>query len=430
MQQPMNQLIKPVSLGWGAGAVDNWAARLRRQFPTVDDLERKAFRRIPRFAFDYMAGGVGDGKAVVRNRTAMDAIEIVPRYGIDVTSVSTEVTLFGRTYSMPLGVAPMGMTGLIWPEADAMIARAAQNARIPYVLSTVSNVGMETIARLAPDVFWFQLYAVPHDNYRVSIDLAKRAEALGARALVVTLDTPARQKRVRDVRNGLVVPFRPTLRTMLDVARAPAWALATLRYGQPRFANFPPYLGEKQSAVDVASYVFQNMAGPITWDLISRFREIWKGTLIVKGIVHPDDSAKAAAIGLDGIIVSNHGGRQFDAAAAAIDVLPAIRARVGDRVTVMADGSMRSGLDVLRSLSLGARFVFAGRAFLTGAAALGEKGPAHVAGMFQEELRGVMAQAGVLGPGEAASLSTRHPGALSFRGRDKSGSKSCARRTN
>ncbi|MCO5066308.1 MAG: alpha-hydroxy-acid oxidizing protein [Rhizobiaceae bacterium] len=405
---------KPQLRGWGAGALDSEAARLKRRYPTIADLEKKAARRIPRFAFDYVDSGVGDDKALIRNRAAMDAIEIVPRYGIDMKAVSTDVTLFGRSYSMPVGVSPLGMTGLIWPLADAMIARAAQKARIPYVLSTVSNVPMETIARIAPDVFWFQLYAVPHDDFKVSIDLARRAEALGAHALVLTLDTPARQKRVRDVRNGLVVPFRPSMRTVIDVAKAPLWALATLRQGQPKFANFAPYLEAGASAADSARYVYEKMAGAITWELVARMRDIWKGPLIVKGVQHPDDVEQAAGIGLNGVILSNHGGRQFDAAPAAIDVLPAIKARTGKKLTIMADGSARSGLDVLRYLALGADFTFAGRAFLLGAAAIGEKGPHHVATMFQEELRGVLAQSGATNPAGATTLTVRHPGALSF----------------
>ncbi|TWA70212.1 L-lactate dehydrogenase (cytochrome) [Azospirillum brasilense] len=380
--------------GWGTGGLSTQAARLRRRFPTVADLAAQARRRTPRFAYDFVSGGVNDDLGLARNRRALDAIEIVPRYGLDVRSVTTETTLFGRGYALPVGVAPMGLAGLLWPDADESIARAAQRARIPYVMSTVANTSIERIAAIAPDVFWYQLYNVPENDHAVSLDLIRRAQAAGAHALVLTMDVPVRSKRVRDVRNGLVVPFRPTLRTAWDVARAPGWALAMLRKGQPRFHNFEAYLGPDASTADLASFVFQKMTGPLTWESVARFRDAWTGPLIVKGILHPDDAETAVALGADGILVSNHGGRQFDAAPATASALPAIVERVGGRATVLVDGSISSGLDLLRVLGRGAVSAFAGRAFLMAYAAAGEDGVDHVVRLFTEELRVALAQSG------------------------------------
>lgn len=399
--------------GWGAGATDTPAARLRRRFPTYRALQDRARLRVARFAYDYVAGGVGDGAPnVALNRAAMDAVRILPRYGLDVSKVDTGASLFGRDYAMPLGVAPMGNIGLVWPGVDAVLAAAAQRARIPYVSSTVANIGMERLAALAPDVFWFQLYGLPAEGHRISFDLIRRAEAVGAHVLVLTLDVPARQKRVQDVRNGLVVPFRFRPRTVLDIARAPLWALETLRHGQPTFENLRAYVGPGASVGDLAGFAYREMTSGITWDWIARFRDAWPRALVVKGIQHPEDAARAAALGCDGILVSNHGGRQFDAAPASIDTVPAVAAAVGGRARVLLDGSVRSGLDVVRALAAGADFAFAGRAFLWPVAALGEAGGDHAAAAFAEEIRGTFAQAGVRSVAEAKAATALHPGAV------------------
>ncbi|WP_135466335.1 alpha-hydroxy acid oxidase [Crenalkalicoccus roseus] len=401
---------------WGAmGAAETPAGRLRRRFPTYGDLDRRARRRIARFAYDFVAGGVGDGAPnVAHNRAAMDAVRIVPRYARDVSAVSTATRLFGRDYAMPLGVAPMGNVGMVWPEADAILAAAAQQARIPYVSSTVANVGMERLAAIAPDVFWFQLYGLPADAHAISVDLIRRAEAVGAHALVLTLDVPMRQKRVHDIRNGLVVPFRYRPRTLRDIALAPFWALEMLRRGQPRFENMRKYVGEEAGVGELAGFVHRHMTTGVTWDDIARFRDLWPRALVLKGLQHPEDAERAAALGVDGVWVSNHGGRQFDAAPASIDTVPAIAAALGGRAKVLYDGSVRSGLDVFRALAVGADFAFAGRAFLLAVAALGREGGAHATAAFMEELRTTFAQAGARSVEEAARCCVLHPNAVRF----------------
>jgi len=393
--------------GWGAGASSSSEARLLRRYPGLTAIMKAARRRIPGFAYDYLEGGVGDEICIRRNRKAFDDIEIIPRYGVDVSAPSTAVRLFGRDYAMPLGISPMGLAGLVWPGADAFMAAAAEKERIPFVLSMVSNIDVETIVRIAPNSTWLQLYAVPQNDNRVTFDMVERAARAGVHALVLTLDTPMRQKRQRDIRNGLTVPFRPTPYTICEVATAWAWALATLRQGQPLFANFLPYVDGPRRPVDVAGYVDRYMQGPFTWEVIARIRRKWQGPLMLKGVQHLDDAVHAADLGVDGIILSNHGGRQFDAAPAAMDVVQSFRENLQGRIVLMLDGSVHSGLDILKAAVCGADAVFAGRPFLAATAALGRRGPFHVAAMFRNELRGVMAQAGLTDIAATASVAYR-----------------------
>lgn len=400
--------------GWGAGGFSGRAAELRRRFPTFRELQERAEARTPSFAYWFAAGGCGDGAPNHQhNRDAMDAVRIIPRYGVDVRQVDTTAELFGRRYAMPVGVAPMGNIGMIWPGMDAILASAAQKARIPYTSSTVANVAMEQLASLAPDVFWFQLYGVPKDDHVITYDLVRRAQAVGAHGLMLTLDVPARQKRVHDIRNGLVVPFKFRPDVILEIMRHPRWALRSARFGQPRFPNMAKYLNSASpSAQDIAAFVQQNMTSNLTWEVIAQIRDIWQGPLVVKGIQHPEDAEMAVQLGCDGILVSNHGGRQFDAAPASIDSLPAIAAQVAGRAAVMLDSSVRSGLDVTRALACGADFCFAGRAFLWAVAALGEEGGDHQAAAFLEEVRGTFGQSGVRNVEEARQASVLHPNAI------------------
>lgn len=408
---------KPVETGlsWGS-AGGTRAALLRRRFPTVDDLRRRARRRIPRFAFDYLDGGAGLDGGVERNVAAFRAVELVPRYGIDVASVSIEVDLFGRRYAAPVGMAPMGLPSLIWPGGEGFLAKAAQRARIPYTLGTVAGLEIERAAALAPDVFWFQLYRVPGNDHAVAFDLIRRADEAGAHVLVITVDVPARSKRPRELRNALVVPFRLTARTILDAAMSPAWLAALWCNGSPRFANFLPYAGGRGTAGEIAGFVQREVRGAFTWEEIARFRDRWKRPLVLKGILHPADAAKALAVGVDGILVSNHGGRQLEGAPAAIDMLPAVVDETGRRATVLMDSGVRCGLDVVRAMALGAAAIFAGRPFAFGLAALGEEGAGYVADLLIEEVEAALRQVGATDAAQARSLTVRHAGAVHFPG--------------
>jgi (S)-mandelate dehydrogenase len=394
-----------------AAAVVARAARLRRRFPTIDDLRARARWRVPRFAFDFVDGGANDETCVERNIAAFRSVELLSRYCVDTKGASTAVELFGTRYTAPIGIAPMGSPGLMWPGAEQYLARAAQRARIPFVLATPANESIERIAELAPDVFWFQLYRFPHNDHAITYDLVRRADVAGARVLVPTVDSAGKSKRPRDIRNGVAVPFPFTPKTVWQVATSPAWAWSLLKHGMPRTENLVPYAGPDPTQVSTARTMQLRSGGSHTWDELARLRERWKRAFAVKGILHPQDAERAVALGADGIIVSNHGGRHFDGAPASIDMLPAIVAAVGSRATVMVDSGIRSGLDVVRALALGAKAGFSGRPFLYGLAALGPAGARHVVDMFFDEIRTEFTHTGIRSVAEAAAIAARHPGA-------------------
>ena len=403
------------SLSTGANANPR-DAKLYRHFPTIDYLRRGARRRLPHFAFEYGDGGSGkDDAGIKRNWAALDAVELMPRYGVMPSLPPCAVELFGRRYSAPIGIAPMGGPAIVWPGADLLLARAAQRARIPYTLGMAGGATIEQVAAAAPDVFWFQLYRTARNDHAIGFDLVRRAKAAGCQALVLTLDVPVRTTRAREVAVGLGgAAFHPSLSMLVQMARAPGWTRALLRHGIPRFATLRHYAGANASINDVIAFARREMGGAYTWDEVARYRERWQGPLIVKGILHPQDAEKAVALGVDGIFVSNHGGRQIEALPAAIDALPAIVAQVGRRATVMMDSGIRGGTDVVRAYALGAAAGFAGKAFLWGLGALGEAGPSHVIDLLIEETQAALGQLGAHTPDDVRTVAIRHPGALRF----------------
>jgi len=386
---------------------------LRRRYPTIAYLRRRARRHVPRFAFEYLDGGAGADGGIARNWRALDAVELIPRYGRTTALPATAIELFGRPYAAPIGIAPMGGPAIVWPGADRCLAQAAQLARIPYALGSVGGMTIEAAAKLAPDVLWFQLYRFAGDGHAVGFDLARRAEAAGVQVLMLTLDVPVRTTRPREVASGITTPFRPGLAMALSMALSPRWLRALWKNGNPRFSNLLPYLGADATLAQAVLFVRDRMRGAFTWDEVARYRERWKRPLVVKGILHPQDAEKAVALGVDGLVVSNHGGRQIDALPAAIDALPAIAAQVGTRATVLWDSGVRSGVDVARALALGASAAFAGKAFLWGLGALGEDGPSHVIDLLVEELRATLGQVGAE-VADARTVEVRHEGALRF----------------
>jgi isopentenyl diphosphate isomerase/L-lactate dehydrogenase-like FMN-dependent dehydrogenase len=387
---------------------------LHRRFPTVAFLRQHARRHVPNFAFEYMDGGSGADGGIARNWSALDAVELVPRYGVTSGLPPVDVELFGRRYAAPLGIAPMGGPAIAWPGADEYLATAAQAARVPYVLSTVAGISIERAAALAPDVFWFQLYRFAKDEHKVGFDLVRRADAAGAHVLMLTLDVPVRTTRSREVAGGIVYPFRITPRMAAGVATSPGYLRALLKHGITRFACLLPYCGEGAGVNAMAAFMQGEQRGAFTWDEVARFRDRWKRPLVVKGILHPSDAEKAVGLGVDGLVVSNHGGRQVEGLPPAIDALPAIAAAVGKRAIVMMDSGVRSGLDVVRAIALGAEVAFAGKAFLWGAGALGAHGPGHVIDIMVDEMRSALGQIGARTLADARSVVIRHPGALNF----------------
>lgn len=405
--------MKPAPTGWGVSGSSR-EAQLRRRFPTVEDLRKAAERRVPSLGYETVSGGAGQNLAVKRNADALDAITMVPRVGEDRGPVPTDVELFGRHYAAPIGIAPMGLQSVFWPGAERLLARAAQRARIPYTAGTVSGVALEELAAIAPDVTWFQLYRLAKDDHKVGFDLVRRAQDAGIHVLVVTVDTPGRAKRPGELRNGLTLPFRPTFRTIRQAAVSPGWLSALMRTGQPSFPCLAPYCGPNPSKSDIAWFAQREVSGAITFEEMKRYRDLWKGPMVIKGVMHPADAEKAVAIGLDGVQISNHGGRQLEAAPAVIDVLPAIARAVGTKTTILYDGGIRSGLDVVRSIALGAKAALAGRAFLYGVGAIGSDGADFTSDMLIEEIGVAMRQLGTPNFAALRDLTVRHPGAVQF----------------
>jgi L-lactate dehydrogenase (cytochrome) len=385
--------------------------KLRRRFPSIESLRRRAKRRVPRFAFDFVDGGANDEECARRNMRALAAIELLPRYCIECDKIATDVELFGRRYSAPIGVAPMGSAGMMWPGAEILLAREAQRRRVPYILATPANASIERIAEIAPDVFWFQLYRFPDNDHAITFDLLRRAAEAGAHVLVPTIDSAAKSKRPRDMKNGIKVPFRIGPKTFYQVATSPRWALALAKNGMLRTENIVPYTEGHATRDSTAQTMQVRARGSHTWDELKRLRDRWKRAFVVKGVLHPEDAERLVSLGADGLIVSNHGGRHFDGAPASVDMLPAIVAAAGDRATVMIDSGIRSGLDVLRALALGARAAFAGRPFLYGLGALGEVGARFVMDLFVDELRTEMQHVGIQSVEGARAITARHPGA-------------------
>ena len=399
----------------GAVPVRRNATPLHRRFPTIAHMRQYARRHVPHFVFEYMDGGAGADIGIAHNWAALDAVELVPRYGVMPALPPVEVELFGRKYAAPIGIAPMGGPALAWPGGDAALARAAQRARVPYTLGTVGGITIEEAAKLAPDVLWFQLYRLARNDHALGMDLVRRAEAAGAHVLVLTIDVPVRTTRSREAAVGLGRgPFRPDLPMLIDMLCSPAWLAALMRHGRPKFSNIKAYAGPNASGDEVIRFTREHLGGAFTWDEIARFRDCWRGPLVLKGILHPQDAAKAVAMGIEGIWVSNHGGRQIEALPPAIDVLPAIAAEVASRATIIMDSGIRSGLDVIRAIALGAHTTFAGKAFLWGLGALGEAGPGHVIGLVIEEARAALGQIGAHSLAQARSVVVRHPGAFVF----------------
>jgi isopentenyl diphosphate isomerase/L-lactate dehydrogenase-like FMN-dependent dehydrogenase len=344
---------------------------------------------MPKFAFDYVDAALGEEGGAARNRQAFSGVQLCPRYLMDVSSVDTSCELFGQRYTLGFGVAPVGLGNMMWPQSETALATAAAEATIPYILSTASTTGLEEIGAIGKGTAWFQLY-VPRDE-GVMEDLITRARSAGFGVLVVTLDVPIGAKRERELRNGLNLPFRFTPKLFYQIAVRPRWALATARQGTPEFVNLKRYTDQGQSTESLSEFVSKVFVRGVTQERIARIRSLWDGPLVLKGVQHLDDARKALELGVDGLIVSNHGGRQLDAAPSSIEVLPAIADAVGDRMTIMIDSGVRSGLDVLRARALGARCAFSGRSFFFGMGALGHRGATQVIEIFRDDItRGLM----------------------------------------
>jgi len=354
----------------------------------VEDHRRQARRRLPRFVFDYLDGGADDESCLRRNRADMEGVTLTPSCLRDVSGIDPSVTLFGQRWRAPIAVAPTGFNGLLRPEGDRLVARAAAAAGVPFSLSSASNVRMERIGADSRGERWFQLYVMTDRS--IAEQMLERARASGFTTLILTVDVPMGGNRERDRRNGFRLPFRPSLATLLDICRHPGWLAGMARSGTPRFANLGRDEDAGQSAALQAALLSRAMDRRLIWEDMAWLRDRWPGPIVIKGLLHPEDAVRAVHAGADGIIVSNHGGRQLDAAPSTISTLPAMVAATAGRLPVLVDSGFRRGSDVVKALALGAAGILLGRPILYGLAAGGEAGVRAVLDTFITEIETTM----------------------------------------
>ncbi|WP_298412461.1 alpha-hydroxy acid oxidase [Hydrotalea sp.] len=362
------------------------------QYPSVQDLKKKAKQQIPKFAFDYLEGGCNEDVNLFRNKSDLQDIILMPQYLKKHHGCDMSVNLFGHTYDAPVGIAPIGLQGLIWPKSPEILAKAALKHNIPFILSTVSTSSIERIAELSEGRSWFQLYH-PADN-RLRDDIIKRIAIAQCPVLVVLVDVPSFGYRPRDIKNGLAMPPKMSVRNVLQAIANPKWSIETLRAGIPGFATLKPYMPENLNLSRLGQFMNATFTGRVDVDKIAPIRDMWKGSLVLKGVVSEEDTQKAIALGADGIIVSNHGGRQLDAAQSTIKSLKNLSDKYGKQIKVMIDGGLRSGPDISRALASGAEFTFMGRPFMYGVGALGKKGGDHTISILKVQLQQIMEQLG------------------------------------
>ncbi len=366
-----------------------------RRAISISDLRDHAKARLPKILFDWIDGGAGDERGLRENEAAFGAYRFLPRYMLDVSARTQRKALFGKRYASPFGIAPTGYAGLFRPDADLMLARAAEKAGIPFIMSGTSVSSIEDAAELAPNSFWYQLYAAA--DVEITTHLIGRAHQAGCKALVVTIDIPIAGKRERDLRNGFEFPLKMTPRLAWDGLCHPAWTLTYLRTGGlPVMQNWAPYAPPGSGAVEVAEFANTHAYCVQTWEHLKLFRDLWPDKLVVKGVMHPEDAEMAMRLGADGIYVSNHGGRQYDRSVTAPSMLPILREVVGPDMPLMMDGGVRRGSDIFAALCLGADFVFAGRPTLYGVAAHGFSGAEQAIAILRDELDNLMGQIGCL----------------------------------
>jgi L-lactate dehydrogenase (cytochrome) len=362
---------------------------LHARYPALSDLRARARTRIPRFIWEYLDSGTGVEATTARNRIMLDRVRLSPSILHGEFDADIGATLLGRSHALPVGIAPVGMSGLIWPDAERHLARAATAAGIPYTLSTVASRSPEEVAPHLGGDGWFQMY--PPRDEGIRADMLRRARDAGVRVLVLTVDVPVGSRRERQARSGLTQPPRLTPRLMAQVVRCPAWAAGMARMGMPRMRMIDDYAGQTKGLPSNRHAGYLLRTSPDR-DYLRWLREAWDGPLVVKGVLRADDAAMLEHEGVDAIWISNHAGRQFDAAPATIEVLPAIRQATS--LPLIMDGGVEGGLDILRAMALGADFVMMGRGWHVALAALGEKGPAHLADILAEDLRANMGQLG------------------------------------
>ena len=360
------------------------------RYPSVEDLRKLAKKRIPKFAFESLDGGCNEDVNIKKITERIRKIELKPEYLIDYKTANLKTELFGKNYDAPFGISPIGLQGLMWPKSPEILAKAAFDNNIPFILSTVTTSSIETISEITEGNAWFQLYHPAEE--KVTIDILKRAENAGCPVLVILADVPSFGYRPRDIRNGLSMPPKMSIKNIIEAIKRPQWLMETLKNGQPNFEILKPYMPKNLNLNQLAKFMDVTFSGRLDEEKIKKIRDNWKGKLVIKGIESIHDVEKACNIGLDGIIVSNHGGRQVDVGQATIDSMNSIIPKYKNKIKIMMDSGIRGGADVARVMSCGADFCFLGRTFMYGVSSLGKKGGTHTITMLKKQLTQIMEQ--------------------------------------
>lgn len=366
--------------------------KLMMRYPRISDMIPRARRRIPKFAWGYLQHGNGRETLLADNQSVFDDVRLGQTLIRDLDATDMGTTILGQKYARPFGIAPVGLTSMMWPDGEKHFADVAARHNLPMVMSAVANARIEDIAPRAKGNFWFQLYATAEHAPR--LDLIRRAKAAGVETLVLTIDVPATSRREFASVSGLPDRGRLTARMAAQAALCPDWALRTLKRGRPDFLNFRPYVPSGASFTDVGDFAARNLGRHVPPHEITEIRKLWTGKLVIKGILSEADARAALDLGADALWISNHGGRQNDAVLPSLTALQHLRGLFPD-TTLFLDSGVRGGLDVLRALRLGADFVFLGRPWFYGLGALGPRGPQHVADILSAELESSMRQLGV-----------------------------------
>ena len=363
---------------------------INHKYPSVADLRKRSRSKIPKFAFEYLDGGCNDDVNLKKNTQRIRDIELKPKYLVDYDKPTLKAELFGHIYDAPFGISPIGLQGLMWPKSPEILAKAAFDHNIPFVLSTVTTASIERIAEITEGKAWFQLYHPSEES--VTKDILKRAEVAECPVLVILADVPSFGYRPRDIRNGLSMPPKMTLTNIVNAIKRPHWLFQTIINGQPSFETLKPYMPKKLNLSQLAKFMDATFQGRLNEEKIKKIRDLWKGKLVLKGAESIEDVEMACQLGLDGVIVSNHGGRQVDVGQATIDSIKTIAPLYKDKITLMMDSGIRGGADVARAMSTGIDFSFMGRTFMYGVSALGKKGGYHTISMLKTQLTQIMEQ--------------------------------------
>ena len=364
-----------------------------KRFLSIEELREKAQSSVPKMFFDYCESGSWDEESLNKNISDLKNIQFKPRVVRNLSNRKTKITLLGEEFGMPIGLSPCGLTGMQHADGEIHAAKAAEKFQIPFTLSTMSIVSIEDLAKNVSREFWFQLYVMK--DRKLTNDLMTRAKAVGCNTLVLTVDLQVLGIRYKDVKNGLSTPPKLTIKTLLDLALKPKWAFQIAKTKNKTFGNLKPYITNVSNLNSLSSWINEQFDESLSWDDIKKFRDLWPGKLIIKGIMAPEDAELAASMGADALIISNHGGRQLDGCASSVSALIEINNNLSSKqISLLFDGGIRNGKDVLKVRALGATMGMIGRPYLYGLGAGGESGVIRALEILHEQLDRTMALCG------------------------------------